>query len=213
MAYDLFNPAPDNIINLLNYPTSKVVNDIAAIHGLTYIPNFITKETERTLINSINSESWLTDIKRRVQHYGYKYDYKARSIDYSMFLGELPIWSQSIAHRLYAENFIEDMPDQLIVNEYLPGQGITSHVDCKPCFSGTIISLSLGSGCIMDFVSLLTNKKIEVFIEPCSLVVISGESRYNWTHGIAPRKTDYFKGLKLDRTTRVSMTFRKVILR
>jgi len=27
-----------------------------------------------------------------VQHYGYRYDYKARTIDHSMRLGELPQW-------------------------------------------------------------------------------------------------------------------------
>lgn len=48
------------------------------IEGLTYIPNYITKDE---LWSVIYQQSWLTDIKRRTQHYGYKYDYKARKTD------------------------------------------------------------------------------------------------------------------------------------
>ena len=50
-------------------------------------------------------------------------------------------------------------------------------------------------------------------LESGSLVVLSGEARHNWTHGIAQRKTDNFKGVKTNRRLRISMTFRKVILK
>ncbi len=64
----------------------------------------------------------------------------------------------------------------------------------------------------MDFINLKTKDKIEVLLEPRSLVVISGEARHNWSHGIAARKTDFFNRNKIDRTLRISMTFRNVIL-
>ena len=50
------------------------------IPGLTYIPDFITPNEEITMIASIDRQPWLNDLKRRVQHYGYKYDYKARTV-------------------------------------------------------------------------------------------------------------------------------------
>ena len=103
-------------------------------------------------------------------------------------------------------------PSQLIINEYQPGQGIANHVDCEPCFGETIISVSLGCNCVMDFINLKTKEKIEVMLEPRSLVIISGEARHNWTHGIATRKTDSFNGIKYERQLRISMTFRNVIL-
>ncbi|PXY47354.1 alpha-ketoglutarate-dependent dioxygenase AlkB [Flavobacterium hydrophilum] len=189
------------------------MNDIERIQGLTYIPNFINQVAVTNLINSINSEQWLSDLKRRVQHYGYKYDYKARLIDYSMFIGQLPNWAMNIAQRLFDEKYIGIVPDQLIINEYEPGQGIAGHVDCEPCFGDTIISLSLGSACIMDFINLQTKEKIEVMLESGSLVVLSGDARYKWTHGIAQRKADNFNGVKSDRKLRISMTFRKVTLK
>lgn len=41
--------------------------------------------------------------------------------------------------------------DQLIVNEYEPGQGINPHIDNIKLFKSDIASLSLGSDCIMIF--------------------------------------------------------------
>jgi alkylated DNA repair dioxygenase AlkB len=142
----------------------------------------------------------------------WKYDYKARSIDYTMFLGELPKWVKPFAERLFQSGYLPMVPDQLIINEYQPGQGIANHVDCEPCFGETIISVSLGSNCVMDFINLKTKEKLEVMLEPRSLVVISGEARHNWTHGIAARKADNFNGIKVERQLRISMTFRNVIL-
>lgn len=211
--YDLFNPVPDNVLLKNDISNPKIINDISMIQGLTYVPNFIDKLEVNHLIESINAEPWLTDIKRRVQHYGYKYDYKARSIDYSMFIGKLPSWAMTIAQRLFNETHISELPDQLIINEYKPGQGIANHVDCEPCFGDTIISISLGSSCVMDFINLRTKQKVEVMLESGSLVALNGEARHNWTHGIAQRKTDNFKGMKTERRLRISMTFRKVILK
>lgn len=184
----------------------------AKVSGLKYVPEFITKEEHQQLWQAINSEPWLTDLKRRVQHYGWKYDYKARSIDYTMFLGELPAWAKPFAERLFQSGYLSMVPDQLIINEYQPGQGIANHVDCEPCFGETIISVSLGSNCVMDFINVKTKEKLEVMLEPRSLVVISGEARHNWTHGIAARKTDSLTGIKFERRLRISMTFRNVTL-
>ncbi|RZL05487.1 MAG: DUF11 domain-containing protein, partial [Pedobacter sp.] len=102
-------------------------------------------------------------------------------------------------------------PDQVIINEYTPGQGISPHIDCEPCFGNTIISLSLGSACIMEFTHRKHGQKVEILLRPRSLVVLSGESRSLWTHGIPVRKQDVFGGCKFIRSTRVSLTFRKVI--
>lgn len=208
--FDIKNTSPisNPIVECSNSPSV-----IAKISGLKYVPEFISKEEEKELLQAINGESWLTDIKRRVQHYGWKYDYKARSIDYSMFLGELPVWTKSLANKLFEFGHLERVPDQLIINEYQPGQGIANHVDCEPCFGNTIISLSLGSACVMDFINVKAKEKIEVILEPRSLVVISDEARYRWTHGIASRKIDYFNSVKVGRKLRISMTFRSVILK
>lgn len=100
----------------------------------------------------------------------------------------------------------------IIVNEYQPGQGIGAHVDCEPCFGGVVLSISLLSPVVMDFRHRQTKEHVEVLLNPCSMLVMSGEARYDWTHGIAARQADVVNGVKLTRSRRVSITLRTVIL-
>ena len=188
------------------------ISKIPNIHGLAYVPDFITEEEEQVLIKSIDSKPWLTDLKRRVQHYGYRYDYKARKVAHDAYIGTLPEWLDSIARRLYEEGCFYTMPDQVIVNEYAPGQGISAHIDCIPCFGEVIASLTLGSGVVMCFQNVQGQRREELYLEKCSLIVLSGTARYEWTHAIPARKSDIVKGLKIERNRRVSLTFRKVIV-
>lgn len=183
------------------------------ISGLTYLDNFITPALETDLIGSIDAAPWLGDLKRRVQHYGYKYDYKARAVDESMFLGPLPEWAIDLGSTLVARELFPVVPDQLIVNEYEPGQGISAHVDCEPCFKDTIASITLGSGCTMDFTSVETGEKRSIFLRSRSVVVLNGESRYDWRHAIAARKSDRVDGERIQRSRRISLTYRNVILK
>lgn len=182
------------------------------VQGLKYISNYITPNEHNQLIHIIDSQIWSKDLKRRVQHYGYKYDYKKRTVVPSMYLGKLPDWIFSIASRLYEDKLFDEMPDQMIINEYNPGQGISNHIDCVPCFSNTIASLSLGSSCIMELTHIKSLEKISIFLEPGSLIVLQDESRYEWQHGIPARKNDTVKDTKVARERRISMTFRKVVL-
>ena len=178
------------------------------IHGLGYLPNYITQEEETKLLGLIDEESWCYDLKRRVQHYGYKYDYKNRNIGPESYLGELPEWLSALCVKLLHDGIFEMLPNQVIVNEYLPGQGIAAHIDCIPCFGKVICSLSLGSACIMDFTNI---HKISKLLEPRSIVVMKSDARYLWKHSIAQRKSDNFNGIKNLRQRRVSLTFREVI--
>jgi len=182
------------------------------IPGLTYISGFITPDEEKALISSIDAQPWLNDLKRRVQHYGYKYDYKARAIGNDAYLGPLPGWLSSISNKLLGDRIFPSAPDQAIVNEYLPGQGISAHIDCVPCFADMIASLSLGSPCIMEFSNPKTSQKKSIVLEDRSLIVLSGPARYEWQHAIPARKSDIIDGIKTERARRISLTFRNVTL-
>ncbi len=183
------------------------------IVGLELYPNFITEKEEKELVHSIDNSPWLNDLKRRVQHYGYKYDYRARKIDNSLYLGELPNWSKFLYQRMIDKKILNFSPDQAIINDYQIGQGISSHIDCEPCFGDTIISISLGSSCVINFEKDLNSKhKIGIFVEPRTLLVMKKESRYEWYHGIPQRKSDKFNNETIKRERRISITFRKVII-
>lgn len=178
----------------------------------SYLPNFIDGAEERLLIGEIDSQPWLGDLKRRVQHYGYRYDYKARRVTRDSYIGPLPAWLNSLATQLKEDGVFKTMPDQIIINEYLPGQGIAAHVDCEPCFGDTIASLSLGSACIMEFSSLHSEQAISRCLEPRSLLVLQDEARFDWKHGIPARKSDMINGERVARDRRVSLTLRTVML-
>lgn len=193
------------------FPTESVPSQ-ERIEGLAYIPDFITPAEEAALIETIDQQQWLTDLKRRVQHYGWKYDYTARRVDKSMRLGPLPDWLMDYCQRLYNDGYFPKLPDQVIINEYRPGQGIAPHVDCVPCFEETIASLSLGSPCVMEFTHSTASEKVTHLLEPSSLLIFSGAARYQWKHGIAARKVDRCEGQITQRSRRISLTFRNVII-
>ena len=53
-------------------------------------------------------------------------------------------------------------------------------------------------------------RSISVWLPSRSLLVMTGPARYDWTHGIAQRKTDLVDGEVRARGTRTSLTFRHV---
>jgi alkylated DNA repair dioxygenase AlkB len=183
------------------------------IEGMSYISDWITENEHDTLLNEIDKMPWETTLKRRVQQYGYRYDYrKAKNMVMSHkenYIGPLPEFLQNIAIRLHQENIFTDIPDEILVNEYMPGQGIANHVDCLPCFSDVVVSLSLGSQCIMDLKK--DTDTVYKHLEKNSILILSGESRYLWSHGIRTNKSDIINGKWVPRTRRVSVTFRKTI--
>jgi len=182
------------------------------IQGLTLFNDFIDGPLHDRLIQSIDLQPWRRSLKRRVQQYGYEYDYKSRVIDVTHRLGPLPGWANQIVFLLQRRGVLNTAPDQAIVNEYLPGQGIASHIDRESCFGEAIAILSLGSRIVMDFVHAISEERFECGLQPRSLLVLQGPARYEWKHGIAARKTDRFQGDVYRRGRRISLTLRKVLL-
>lgn len=197
------------------------INDLFAISesvkkeiipGLSYYKDFLTIPEANHIVSCIDASQWNTDMSRRVQHYGFKYDYQSRHIDNTMRVAHLPEWANLIGLRLFEKGLFPIIPDQVIINEYLPGQGITPHIDCVTCFTNVIASVSLLSSCLMNFRSIKKNQVNTMDLEPNSLVVFADEARYDWQHGIVGRKNDRVNGHNRLRQRRISITFRKVIL-
>ncbi|MGD1886053.1 MAG: alpha-ketoglutarate-dependent dioxygenase AlkB [Cohaesibacteraceae bacterium] len=178
--------------------------------GARYVAGFVDLPMQDALIAAVDEQPWIEDLKRRVQHYGYRYDYRARNLTAAAHLGPLPQWASDLAGRLVGNGWFEEPPDQLIVNEYLPGQGISAHVDCVPCFGNVIASISLLSTCEMVFKERGTDQRRAAVLEPRSAIFISGPARDEWTHEIPARKSDPINGQRVPRWRRVSLTFRTV---
>ena len=193
--------------------------DIAAPQGLEYHPQLLTARDEAELLAQIDNDdsAWLTDLSRRVQHFGYKYDYSNRRLDGEAHIGPLPSWLIELAHQVRAAASEESKRlldphrpfEQAIINEYLPGQGIAPHTD-RDCFGPVVATVSLGSAVDMDFFRDATGDKYVERLEPCSLVLMRGDARATWRHGIAKRQTDTRNRHKYPRQRRVSVTFRTI---
>lgn len=168
--------------------------------GLSLLPDFVTPEEAEALLAQIDAAPWDATLARRVQHYGYRYAYKARQV--AEPLGPLPGWVLPLAERMLEVGFPQPA-QQIIVNEYLPGQGIGAHTD-SDVFGPVIASLGLGGGVAM----VLQDKpwwRRELYLPPRSLLVLKGPARAQWQHAIPARKIDPGHGT---RDRRVSLTFR-----
>lgn len=190
-------------------PTSGEFNENHGGHaepaGLLIMPSYISAEEEEELLSTIDHSPWLSDLRRRVQHYGWKYDYKARKVSPASYIGPLPQWATKLARRLLRDGLVPELPDQVIVNEYSSNQGIARHIDCKNCFKGPIVTISLQESWGMLFRGP-QGEKFEKILPRRSATILDGASRNTWTHEIPSRKNEKAG----PRVRRVSITLRKV---
>jgi len=98
-------------------------------------------------------------------------------------------------------------PNHVLVNEYLPGQGIMPHED-GPAYVPIVATLSLGSHTILDLYeyapstaprdsegpnagrAINSSPKFSIFIPPRSLFVLTSDLYCRCLHGIAERSVD-----------------------
>ncbi|XP_077197691.1 tRNA (carboxymethyluridine(34)-5-O)-methyltransferase ALKBH8 isoform X2 [Paroedura picta] len=220
-------------VNFVGKVPWEVTAPTALPPGLRVIEDVVSPEEEKQLLESIE---WTEDevipnaqksLKhRRVKHFGYEFRYDNNNVDRDRPLpGGLPELCNGLLAKWLKLGYIKEKPDQLTINQYEPGQGIPPHIDTHSAFEDEIISLSLGSEIVMDF-KHPDGQAAAAMLPQRSLLVMSGESRYLWTHGITPRKFDIVQAsegwkagpvsadigdLTLNkRGKRTSFTFRKV---
>lgn len=145
--------APSQVEDTL--PVFTVSSEMG-IPGIFLIHDFVSEQEEHELLAAVDERPWQGLMKRRVQHYGYEFMYKTRNIDTKQYLGQLPVFLSQMLNRMallpeviQTEN---SLPlDQLTVNEYPAGVGLSPHIDTHSAFQGCILSLSLAGPCIMEF--------------------------------------------------------------
>lgn len=154
-------------------------------NNLIFLENFITKQEEKDLLNSI--QDYKTKNPKLVANYG--------SNNYgSIYFGErykkepliFPDFIKTLCDKLIRNQLIKEYPFGVAINEYQKGQKIGPHID-KPVSGPIVTILSLNSNATMIF-----KKKGELDIiqdlTPRSLIQMSGDIRDNWTHEILPVK-------------------------
>ena len=174
--------------------------------GALVVRGFVTPAEERRILERIAAAPWLLDLNRRVQHYGFRYDYTNPGAREPA--APFPLWTEHMARRLL-QYFDGVLPTQCIVNEYRPGQGIGMHTDHRD-FGAAVASLSLADDWPMRFRPRNARPYVRqgapgdrvLTLPRRSVLVLRQRARAEWMHGIDPSDT------ASRRATRVSATFR-----
>jgi len=173
------------------------------IPGFVLEYDYITPQEEKELITHIDAQPWQTDYRRRVQQYGHGYSGSAKDPGW---LRDFPTRLMPLAERVSKDAF--DRPaENCVINEYVPPQGIGPHRDYA-AFGDVVACVSLGSDIVMDFTNPESKVKLPIHVPARSFWRISGEARWKWLHGIAPRLSDLILGERRFRSRRISITFR-----
>ncbi|XP_012260840.2 alpha-ketoglutarate-dependent dioxygenase alkB homolog 6 [Athalia rosae] len=196
-----------------------------------YIPNFITPEEENEILQRINCTplpKWTQLSHRRLQNWGGIPHPKG------MIAEAIPGWLAKFVKKVSDFQVFEShtSPNHVLINEYLPGQGIMPHSD-GPLFHPIVTTISCGSHTFLDFYRRNTSDQLEVpvlefslLLERRSLLILEKDLYHNYLHSIAERNSDtvsnektknlklcgnaYTDNEQLERGTRVSLTIRHV---
>jgi len=113
-----------------------------------YIPNFITSEEEQRILSHIErtpKPRWTQLLNRRLVNYG------GVPHPNGMIAEEIPEWLQSYVDKVNNLGVFESQnANHVLVNEYLPGQGILPHTD-GPLFFPIISTISCGAHTVLEF--------------------------------------------------------------
>jgi alkylated DNA repair dioxygenase AlkB len=160
------------------------------------VPEFITTTQEAELESFIRTQThwdWLG--KKRRLPFGFTYSPTKRKIVQPA--PPVPPILHALAVRFNEVGMLKEVANQIVVQEYLPGQGIGKHTDAGD-FGPDIISLSLLSPCVMRF-RHEGRTTHNVVLDPRSALAMTGEARQDWTHEIPGTSV---------RARRLSITFR-----
>lgn len=94
---------PPQQMQLYNQPVARTTEE-AGVPGLFIIPDFISQQEEAALLSHIDQQPWQALSKRRVQHYGYCFEYTQRGVDLKQQVGSMPEWSRDVVQKVQVRN-------------------------------------------------------------------------------------------------------------
>jgi alkylated DNA repair dioxygenase AlkB len=166
-------------------------------NGFAYYPDFITPEEESNLISIFhtlplkNAPYKEYTAKRRILNFGYGFDEKTGKVTPGT---PLPDFLRPLAVRAAARAGIpKNKVVEGLITHYAPGTGVGWHCDNEPY--QLVLGISFGSWCQMDLRPLKSRgggDTYAVSLEPRSMYVMQGESRWGYQHRIFPTKGERF---------------------
>lgn len=72
---------------------------------------------------------------RKVKHFGYEFNYDTNNVDVNQPLEEpMPELLMEVIDKIMQTGHVTHRPDQVTVNQYLPGQGEECHIAISCCY-------------------------------------------------------------------------------
>eukprot|EP01065_Artemidia_motanka_P010513 TRINITY_DN1557_c1_g1_i2.p1 TRINITY_DN1557_c1_g1~~TRINITY_DN1557_c1_g1_i2.p1 ORF type:complete len:612 (+),score=171.50 TRINITY_DN1557_c1_g1_i2:171-1838(+) len=202
--------------------------------GLVYRPNFLTGDEEQQLVQRLDEHGWDTDLSRRTIQFGFKFEHR---IDALLRADPIPQWLDYILRRVVDEGYMDTVANQVIVNEYRPGQHFINPHSDRHCFGEKVVTISACDSWSMvwinardriaaDAQTVPQGSSLLALLERRSIAVFGGsgrqqlnvpgskggaQSRWKWLHGISKATHDFDAYMNaVPRTRRVSLTLRNV---
>jgi alkylated DNA repair protein alkB family protein 6 len=209
-----------------------------------YIANFIREDEEKLLLNKIETAPkprWKQLSKRRLQ------TWPSNLTNNTLLESPLPKWlTEPVISRITScplssttQNHIfsdspHGLPNHVLINEYLQGQGIMPHKDGS-AYHPVVCTVSLGAPLCLEIYATRedgtreTEARWRIFQEPRSLLITTGELYTDFLHGIADTTEDVnlapstvanwdllgapqtILDGRSERRTRISLTYRDVL--
>jgi DNA oxidative demethylase len=164
--------------------------DTPLIAGLDYREGVIDADQERELVNRLSAleldpfrfHGWLGN--RRTRSFGWRYDFEDASFTRTE---PIPDWLRPLREQAaaFAGVSADDFAHALLAR-YDPGAGIGWHRD-RDVFE-KVVGISLNSPAILRFRQRSASgfRRANLEVAPRSAYLLSGESRWEWEHRIAP---------------------------
>lgn len=177
-------------------------NFSSVIPGLYYFDDYIDKDVEAALVLSIHSHphAWKTLNNRTLQNWGGLPHIKG------MLPTKLPPFVEPLLEKLASDEIFpaDSRPNHVLVNRYLPGQGIDAHVD-GPAYRPVAAIVSLCAPILMHFYqrnqssdAIPSQPVCSLLLRPRSLLVLSQHAYLHVYHAILPQEIDHVDDLTLN---------------
>lgn len=192
------------------------------IEGFYLIPNVFGEIESEDIIKQIEAERG-NECKQihTADEFGWKFIPVSKKSKQD-YLGPNPKWldqiwfeatkaiSKFIPKLQYLEDFANGY-DHVLINHYEVGDGCKPHTDDLKFWNGWVLGVSFGSGCTMN---LITNygKTVPIYLPARSVYLLTGPARYVHKHGITFDSVDNVYGDIINRSKRISLTFRTINL-
>lgn len=152
-----------------------------------YIPNFVSEDEQTQLLHQIyevSASRWKFLKNRRLQNWGGVVHEKG------LLPQELPPWLKVTTEKIRQHTkLFPSSINHVLINEYLPDQGIMPHQD-GPAYFPVVAILSLQSPVVIDFnphsqlQDVSSKAPCSVLLMPCSLLIFKDEAYSDYLHGI-----------------------------